>query len=52
MALYFTSEAAAREGEQKQPPPQIQEMMSEMSSLTIGEPAYYDIKDPWLAAPE
>jgi hypothetical protein len=27
MAIYFTSEQAAREGEQKQPPPQMQEMM-------------------------
>jgi hypothetical protein len=52
MALYFTSEAAAREGEQKEPPPQMQEMMSEMNSLTIGEPVFFDLKDPWLAAPE
>jgi hypothetical protein len=52
MALYFTSEAAAREGEQKEPPPQMQEMMSEMNSLTIGEPVFLDLKDPWLAAPE
>jgi hypothetical protein len=52
MALYFTSEAAAREGEQKEPPPQMQEMMSEMNSLTVGEPVFFDLKDPWLAAPE
>jgi hypothetical protein len=52
LAMYFTSGAAAREGEQKEPPPQMQEMMSEMSSLTVGEPAFFDVRDPWLAAPE
>jgi len=51
MALYFTSEEAAREGERKEPPPEMQEMMKEMESLTVGQPAYYDLKDPWLHAP-
>ena len=51
MAIYFTSEAAAREGEQKPPPPEMQEMMKEMDSLTVGEPVYFDLKDPWLNAP-
>jgi hypothetical protein len=30
----------------------MQEMMSEMNSLTIGEPVFFDLKHPWLAAPE
>jgi len=51
MALYFTSEAAAREGEQKEPPPEMQQMMKEMDELSIGEPVFYDLKDPWLDAP-
>jgi hypothetical protein len=51
MAIYFTSEEAAREGERKEPPPEMQQMMKEMESLTVGEPAYYDLKDPWLHAP-
>ncbi len=51
MALYFTSEAAAREGEQKEPPPEMQEMMKEMDALTVGEPVFFDLKDPWLNAP-
>jgi hypothetical protein len=51
MAIYFTSEQAAREGEQKQPPPQMQEMMKEMDALTIGEPVFFDLRDPWLHAP-
>lgn len=51
MAIYFTSEEAAREGEQKEPPPEMQEMMKEMNALTIGETVFFDLKDPWLHAP-
>jgi hypothetical protein len=51
MALYFTSEEAAREGERKEPPPEMQQMMKEMDSLTVGEVSYFDLKDPWLRAP-
>ena len=51
MAIYFTSEAEAREGEQKEPPPEMAEMMKEMESLSVGEPVFYDLKDPWLHAP-
>lgn len=51
MAIYFTSEEEAREGEQKPPPPELREMMAELDALSIGEPAYYDLRDPWLSAP-
>jgi hypothetical protein len=51
MAIYFTSEEAAREGEQKEPPPEMQQMMKEMDALTIGEPVFFDLKEPWLHAP-
>ncbi len=51
MAIYFTSEEAAREGEQKEPPPETEEMMKEMDALSIGEPVFLDLKDPWLHAP-
>jgi quinol monooxygenase YgiN len=51
MAIYFTSEQAAREGERKEPPPEMQAMMKEMDALTVGEPVYLDLKDPWLHAP-
>ena len=51
MAIYFTTEEAAREGEKKEPPPEMQEMMKEMDALTIGEPVFFDLKDPWLHAP-
>jgi len=51
MALYFTSEAAAREGERKEPPPKLQAQMEEMNKLTIGEPEFFDLKEPWLESP-
>jgi hypothetical protein len=51
MAIYFSSEEAAREGEKKEPPPEFQEVMKEMDSLTVGETTYFDLKDPWLNAP-
>jgi hypothetical protein len=48
MAIYFTSEADARAGEQKPPPPEMAEAMAELESLAIGETEYYDLTDPWL----
>jgi len=51
MAIYFTSEQAAREGESRPPPPELEEMMKEMEALTIGEPVFHNLKDPWLHAP-
>ena len=50
MALYFTSEAAAREGEQKEPPPELKAQMEEMGSLSVGETTFFDLKDPWLVS--
>jgi hypothetical protein len=47
-AIYFTSEAEARQGEQKQPPPEIQAQMAEMDSLSDGPVEFFDLKDPWL----
>jgi hypothetical protein len=51
MTLYFTSEEEAREGETKEPPPELQEQMKEMESLSIGQPTFIDIREPWLYAP-
>ena len=51
MALYFTSEAEAREGERKEMPPALQRQMEEMNQLTIGEPRFFDLKQPWLHSP-
>jgi hypothetical protein len=51
MALYFTSEAEAREGERKTPPPELAAQMEEMGKLAIGEPEFFDLKQPWLYSP-
>jgi hypothetical protein len=51
MAIYFTSEEAAREGERKEPPPEMQQLMTEMESLSIGEQVFFDLREPWLHAP-
>jgi hypothetical protein len=52
MVMYFTSEAEAREGERKEPPPELKAQMDEMGKLGIGEPEFFDLKEPWLAAPK
>jgi hypothetical protein len=51
MAIYFTSEAEAREGEKKEPPAEMQQLMQEMDSLAVGDTSYFDLKDPWLNTP-
>ena len=51
MAIYFTSEAEAREGEQKEMPAEMQAIMEELNSLSVGEISYFDLKDPWLRSP-
>jgi hypothetical protein len=51
MALYFTSEEEAREGERKQPPPELQAQMEEMDALSVGVPEFFDLKQPWLYTP-
>ncbi len=51
-ALYFTSEAAAREGERKEPPPELKAQMEEMSKLSVGPPEFFDLKDPWMDSPK
>ena len=51
MALYFTSEEEAREGEKKEPPPELKAQMEEMDALSIGVPDFFDLKEPWLYSP-
>jgi len=51
MALYFTSEKAAREGEHKELPESLRAQMEEMATLSVGETEFFDLKDPWLHAP-
>jgi hypothetical protein len=51
MAIWFTSEADAREGERKEPPPELKAQMEEMDALSAGVPEFYDLKEPWLYSP-
>ena len=51
MAMYFTSEADARQGEKKEPPPALKAQMEEMGKLSIGEPEFLDLRRPWLYSP-
>lgn len=49
-AIYFTSEAEAREGERRTPPPEVQSLMEE-ARANEGEITYFDLTDPWLDSP-
>jgi hypothetical protein len=44
---YFTSEAEAREGEKKEPTPEIAEQMRQFEEL-MSSVEFIDLKDPWL----
>ena len=51
MVMYFTSEAEAREGERKEPPPELQAQMEEMGKLSVGETEFFDLKKPRIISP-
>ncbi|MGB8379689.1 MAG: hypothetical protein WCG47_00345 [Dermatophilaceae bacterium] len=51
MVMYFTSEAEAREGERKQVPPELLANMEEMNKLSVGEPEFFDLKQPVILSP-
>jgi len=51
MVMYFTSEAEAREGERKDPPPELQAQMEEMGKLSVGETEFFDLKQPRIVSP-
>jgi hypothetical protein len=44
---YFTSEAEAREGEQKAPPPEVAEQMAEFETV-MSDTEYLDLRESWL----
>ncbi|MEV0796464.1 hypothetical protein AB0I34_02180 [Kribbella sp. NPDC050281] len=50
-ALYFTSEAEAREGERKEPPASLKATMDELNSLDAEQPVFFDLDQPWLFSP-
>lgn len=51
MAMYFTSEEEAREGERKEPPPELKAQIEEMDALSVGATEFFDLKQPWLYSP-
>jgi hypothetical protein len=51
MAMYFTSEEEAREGERKEPPPNLKAQMDELNALSVGVPEFFDIRQPWMHSP-
>jgi hypothetical protein len=51
MVMYFTSEAEAREGERKEPPPELAAQMEELNKLNVGAPEFFDLKQPWTLSP-
>jgi hypothetical protein len=50
MVMYFTSEAEAREGERKELPADLRAQMEEMNKLSIGEPEFFDLKEPIISS--
>ena len=52
MVMYFTTEADAREGERKEVPPELQATMEEMNKLSVGEPEFFDLKQPAIRTPK
>ncbi len=52
MVIYFTSEAEAREGERKEIPPELQANMEEMNKLSIGQPQFFDLRQPVILSPK
>ncbi len=48
---YFSSEADAREGERKEAPPELRANMEEMGKLMVGEPEFFDLKQPVIRSP-
>jgi hypothetical protein len=51
MVNYFTSEAEAREAEQKEMPPEMQAAMDEMTKLNEGPPSFFDLRKFALHSP-
>jgi hypothetical protein len=51
MVMYFTSEADARQGERKEVPPELKANMDEMNKLSVGQPEFFDLKQPVILSP-
>ncbi|CAM3158092.1 Antibiotic biosynthesis monooxygenase [Stackebrandtia soli] len=49
-AMYFKSEAEARQGEQKKPPEELKALFNEETAMT-SDLGYVDLANPWLSSP-
>ena len=49
--IYFKSEDSAREGERKEPSPDVKAALQEMRSLSVGQPEFLDLRTLWLDSP-
>jgi hypothetical protein len=49
--VYCVSEAAARAGERKDPPPEMRALMEERAALAVGTPEFFDLSNPVLLSP-
>ena len=49
--IYFTSEAEAREGERKELPPEVQQLMADMMAISAGPPEFFDLREPVIDKP-
>jgi hypothetical protein len=49
-AVYFTSEAAAREGERKEMPAQMKELLDQ-EAASMHDVTFFDLRQPWLYSP-
>ena len=49
--IYFTSEAAAREGERTEMPPEAKAVMDELMAVSDGPPVFFDLREPVLDSP-
>jgi hypothetical protein len=50
VAVYFTSEAAARQTE-RTPPPELKALREEQQALGVEPAKYFDLRQPWLYSP-
>ena len=50
VAVYFTSEQAAR-GTERKPAPALQVLRDEQNALCVEPPKYYDLRQPWFYSP-
>jgi hypothetical protein len=50
-AVYFRSEEAAREGERREPPPEMKAQMEEEMAL-MSDATFLDLREPWLHSPK